>query len=385
MGAWFQCTNCEARYQFDATQAGRALACRSCGFVFRVPPVPVSHTPHPDTWPAEGGRWFLCFPSGRQFGPVVIPVIEEWIREGRADGESLVCPEGGGDWYRLADAFPDLVSPGGTPVTVDAYAPLGSLVDQVPAAGLLEYLSDDRDALTDEGRAAQDETLESLDRELRRAMGAVRLQGFRSVIMGEARYLGGQSSREAAQMKADHALALEFSSHGNVFYAVVPWGRMGRLPHEFFSILPGRLPHSLALRRGSELEFGEGLWIGIGGGEDDTLASAARRSQEAMISGIEWDWFSAKRDYTMVQVWGVQAIPLGEEKFLHALQTSPRMGGHELGLLWYLEKQSAFYRFARRQNIPDTHEAHVLFGCCAGQFLADVIDRLAPPPEDTEA
>lgn len=380
MGAWFQCTNCEARYQFDAFQPGRALACRACGFVFRVPPVPVSLVPHPETF-AAGGRWYLRFPSGRQFGPVVTQVIEEWMREGRADGESLVCPEGQDEWYHLADVFPDLMEGGKGTAPADACASLPSLAEQVPAAGLLDFLGDDRSALTDEARIAHDEAMEMIDKELRRAMGAVRLNAARSLLVGEARYLGGTSPRDAVLMRAEHVLTAEFTSHGSTFYGVIPWGRMGRLPHEFFSILPGKLPHPLALRRGSENAFGEGQWIGINGAEDDVLAVAARHSQEALTSGIVWNWFSPKRDYTMVQVWGVQSVPLGPEKFLHMVQTCGRgPGGGELGLLWYLERQSAFYRFARRLSIPDTHESHVLFASCTGQIMADILDRLATAP-----
>jgi hypothetical protein len=216
---------------------------------------------------------------------------------------------------------------------------------------------------------------------MRRAMGAVRLVGTRSLIVGEARYLGGASPRDAAQMRAEHVLVAEFTAHGSDFYAAIPWGRLGLLPHELFSILPGEMPHPLALRRSTEHTFGDGQWIGINGAEDDVLAIAARRSQEALTSGIVWDWFSARRDYTMVQVWGVQSVPLGPEKFLHMVQTSPRgSAGNELGLLWYLERQSAFYRFSRRLSIPDTHETHVLFGSCTGQILTDVMDRIGMAP-----
>src|SRR5687767_15973354 len=133
MGAWFQCTNCEARYQFDASQAGRAMACRACGFVFRVPPVPVSTVPHPEAASAAGGRWHLRFPSGREFGPVQINVIEEWVRERRVDGESLVCPEGAEEWYRLEDAFPDLVRKDEDAPPPNPYAPLASVAAWVPA------------------------------------------------------------------------------------------------------------------------------------------------------------------------------------------------------------------------------------------------------------
>ena len=156
---------------------------------------------------------------------------------------------------------------------------------------------------------------------------------------------------------------------------------MGRMAHEFFSILPGRMPHSLALRRGCENAFGSGQWIGINGAEDDVVAMAARRSRDDLISGITWNWFSARRDFTMVQVWGVQAVPLGPEKFLHAVQTSPRgPSGNELGVLWYLERQSAFYRFARRLSIPDSHESHILFGCCTGRILTMAADALNDIP-----
>ena len=34
------------------------------------------------------------------------------------------------------------------------------------------------------------------------------------------------------------------------------------------------------------------------------------------------------------------------------------------------------YRFARRLNIPDSHEAHILFGSCTGQILVDASEAL---------
>ena len=320
----------------------------------------------------------LRFPSGRQFGPVVTQMIEEWVREGRADGESLVCPEGAEEWYRLTDAFPDMTGGETEAGETTGYQPLTSVAEQLPASGLLECLTDDGgdfpDAFSDLHAAARD----MLEKEARRTMGAVRVTGWRSLIAGEARFYRGGSPRESAQIKAEHMLVAELSTHGTVFYAVMSWARLGQMPIEFFSILPGRLPHSIALRRATENTFGEGEWIGINGAEDDVLAVAARSRHDSLVSGIVWNWYSERRDYTMVQVWGLQAVPLGAEKFLHVIQTNPRgPGGSEAGLLWYLERQSAFFRFARRLSIPDSHECHVLFGSCTGQILVDVAERIA--------
>jgi hypothetical protein len=383
MAAWFQCTHCEARYQFDAHLAGRAMACRACGYVFRVPPVPVSEIPHPETMPASGGQWMLRFASGRQFGPVLTQVIEEWVREKRADAECLVCPEGGSDWYRVEDAFPDLFAKAGDRTPGNACDPLPSAATRLPAAGLLDLLPDQTSLLTSSAQARHDEAAGRLDKELRRSMGAVTLTGLRSLMLDEEDLTGPHGE---ATIRAEHALAAELTAHGSTFYLVVPWGRMGRMAHEFFSILPGRLPHALALRRGTEEEFGQGQWVGINGAEDDVVAVSARRSQENLCGGIEWQWFSRRRDYTMVQVWGVQAMPLGPEKFLHAIQTSPRGAtGADYGVLWYLERQSAFYRFSRRLNIPDTNESHILFACCTGRMLVAAMAAAPDPDPDPAA
>ena len=153
------------------------------------------------------------------------------------------------------------------------------------------------------------------------------------------------------------------------------------MPHEFLSILPGQLPSPVALRRGNENAFGGGCWIGASGNSEDVMAMAAARSNESLVEGVEWNWFSRNRTYAMVLVWGVQAMPLGSGKFAHLMQSAQREYAdgskvEELGLLWYLERQRAFYKFTRRLSLPGEGGTQVLFGCCAASFLGTAADAL---------
>lgn len=151
------------------------------------------------------------------------------------------------------------------------------------------------------------------------------------------------------------------------------------MPQEFLSVLPGQLPGPVALRRRCENTFGGGCWIGITGDDLDGTAAAAARSLEPLSEGVRWDWFSNDRQYGMVQVWGVQALPMGTGKFAHMVQTS-QDGAHGgmLGLLWYLERQRAFYKFSRRLSLPGEGGTQVLFGCCGADFLCQAADALRP-------
>ena len=378
MGNWFPCPHCHQRYHFEPTHAGRAMACTACGYVLRVPPVPVSEPGAGEIHHATGGRWYLQFASGRKFGPVLPEMIAEWVREGRADGESLVCPDGHSDWYHLADAFPDLVN-AEAPAAVDAAAPVPGFVEDLPASGLFASLEDEADALPPLQLRIYRFIRDAVEAEARLSMGAVRLLRTLCVSLPSGMTdVNGDGPRYRDMMRASHALVAEFAGQVTSFYLVVPWGWAGRMAHEFFSILPARLPHATALRRRSDEGFDGGQWIGVNGQEDDVVAVSARRVQDQLAGGIAWNWLSTSEEYSMVLVWGVQAIPMGPEKCLHLLQTASRQApGQEYGILWYLERQSAFYKFARRLNVPDTSEPHQLFSSTTGQLLVLAVDRLA--------
>lgn len=41
--------------------------------------------------------------DGKEYGPIPVDKVQEWIREGRADGNSLILPPGHVKWRRLSE------------------------------------------------------------------------------------------------------------------------------------------------------------------------------------------------------------------------------------------------------------------------------------------
>lgn len=375
MGNRYACPNCQAEHRFQAALAGRMRRCGACGTFFRVPLVPVSVVGD-QVWPDET-RWLLRMGSGRQFGPVRRDIILEWLRERRADADCLVAPESDGQWFRLGDVFGAGVKPARDPLAAEETA-----AAWIPASGLLDFLTEWKGPWRGRGRAiARDHAavMRAAEQECAGTGGLVRMRGSKLVVLTESHHVGLRG-HGPQPLEAEAASVMAFTGRqGSEFYGIVPWSELGRMPHEFLSILPGQLPGPVALRRGSEQAFGGGCWIGITGDDLDVMAAAAARSREALSEGVQWDWFSRDRQYGMVQVWGVQALPMGTGKFAHLIQTSEDGArGGMLGLLWYLERQRAFYKFSRRLSLPDEGGTQVLFGCCGADFLCQAADALRP-------
>ena len=74
--------------------------------------------------------------DGRQYGPVTVAQLREWLAAGRANAQTLVQIDGAGDWKPLA-TFPDFsdlsAPPAAAPPVVHAYDPRKSKL----VAGLL--------------------------------------------------------------------------------------------------------------------------------------------------------------------------------------------------------------------------------------------------------
>ena len=381
----FTCPNCPQVHRFLPALAGQSMHCSACGFIFRIPLVPLANPSGIDFSLTK--RWLLRLASGRQFGPVQHSSILEWLHEGRADAESLVSPDASQSWYRVGEIFPDAVLKSHTTLTgrtapirpADAPSPAAA----IPAAGLLDLWENTSPTPSSTRLRAitrqHTEALLALQSEAARAAGLIRSRGSRLLFLKDPTP-GRPSLRDRPQdyLEIEAATVTAWLSPlGGEFYHILPYSRLGPLPSEFLSILPGRLPGPLALRRLHESAFDGGKWIGITGDHLDLLALAASASTEALAPGIAWDWFSADRRYHMVPVWGVQAIPLGPEKFAHLIQTAHHPDpASPVGLRWYLERQSAFWRFARRLNLPATPGSPILFASCAARLLTLAAQRL---------
>lgn len=53
--------------------------------------------------------------DGKEYGPISLEVLRQWVAEGRANGQTRILPEGGTEWKTIAEV-PELSSlPGSTP------------------------------------------------------------------------------------------------------------------------------------------------------------------------------------------------------------------------------------------------------------------------------
>ena len=79
----------------------------------------------------------------REYGPIASEQLRQWVAEGRANGQSMVQPEGATGWLPLA-SFPDLASalaaaPGPGPVPASTPATISPLPG-TPRADVPNYL-----------------------------------------------------------------------------------------------------------------------------------------------------------------------------------------------------------------------------------------------------
>ena len=56
---------------------------------------------------AGAEKWFMMV-DGKTYGPYLSEQLRQFVDEGKAKAETLVCVEGGKQWLHLADAIPEL-------------------------------------------------------------------------------------------------------------------------------------------------------------------------------------------------------------------------------------------------------------------------------------
>ena len=60
--------------------------------------------------------------DGKEYGPISLEVLRQWVAEGRANGQTRILPEGGTDWKTIAEV-PELASLLGSTPVLPAAAP----------------------------------------------------------------------------------------------------------------------------------------------------------------------------------------------------------------------------------------------------------------------
>jgi TM2 domain-containing membrane protein YozV len=89
--------------------------------------------------------------DGREYGPVTVEQVHQWIREGRANGQTKVQPEGGTEWKTLAEipefaaaapaASPPTLPPAGArPLGPDKKLPAGICGILLGCAGVHKFI-----------------------------------------------------------------------------------------------------------------------------------------------------------------------------------------------------------------------------------------------------
>jgi len=78
----------------------------------RRPDDPFAQSPH--------AIWYVCPPSGGQYGPAANEVMRTWLAEGRVPPESKVWRDGWSEWKTAAEVFPPTFFP--SMLAADAFA-----------------------------------------------------------------------------------------------------------------------------------------------------------------------------------------------------------------------------------------------------------------------
>ncbi len=381
MGELFHCPACERPLPLSADVAGVRIECPGCGHMFLAPSgTGREPSAEPVSVRASGLRmrtpekWWVRQVTGRTFGPVDRAAVEAWLKEGRVGPGCLVAYEGAGSWRPIEQHFAALcaaqIRPG---KRRNVYAPGRNLLAGLPMEGLLDAIADESPALSSSDRKKHQTIQERLAREVERSTLGLQWLGARSVRVGDGTPHDA-SSGTPARLMADSAVVGAVRWMEQEFHVVVPVGKLGQLPHEFFSVLPGGFATALGLRRLIQNRGGEGLWLDSASRSDSLLALDARDSHDELAEGVDWRWVSDDGNFEMILVWGMQVIPLGPQATLHVMQTA--MQGalrRTFGFDWYLHRQHAFVTFRDVHGTTGDHEPHFLFA----NTTAQILNRLA--------
>jgi hypothetical protein len=191
-------------------------------------------------------------------------------------------------------------------------------------------------------------------------VGSEVIQVGRDVTLGERADQLILAHFQRGRTRVDYLQTVHLAAPEGDFHLVIPWSGPTMLPHEFFCWMDGHLPSSVTLKRGAFGSWGSGRWVGPHGEADHPLARAAEDHPVNLNTGVEWDW--EKGRYKIHLQWGVQAVPLSENVYVHFAQTALHgVVRSRFGLDWYWDRAVAFFLFVKELKFDMKQERTFLF------------------------
>ena len=378
------------------------------------PPVPAAQKSAPttsastassDSGLAVNSKWYVSSHDGNQYGPVEKSELDVWSTDGGLTGRCQVCRAGELQWQPASTLYPHLGQPAQSPAAAatassvppatppatpgQPTAPAASvspgqvafdgqnfdpnLVAAVPTSPLGKYHEKNRQAVT-----------KMLEKECAK-LGSARITSAVGIPLDESKgnSIWGQvefRTLGAFDVEPDVLVVVEISTADGDLFVVSPREKSTPLPHEFVSIMPGRLPSPIALGRGLLGKFSRGQWQSAHEGQAAALCAVAEQNT-TLSDGAKWDWkMSAGQMVTTIKLkWTIQAIPLGQTHFLLLAKTPLRMGiPPKFGLDWFLQRRAAMAQFIAAAAGQDPGQCYTQF-CYPTNALYPLMAKLGGP------
>lgn len=411
------CPGCQSRFKVPDHAAGKRIKCPKCAGAISVPAVEQAATsakpPVVATSPPVKSeqRWYLKTAANEQFGPVPRSQLDAWVAAGSVNADCQLLREGDPQWQWADTIYLRLATvPASAAPTAKSNAtipdPLASRRQAVPQVAAQvddadedEFDDDESDDLeplltpiaSPGGFAAIVGSLTGVkDSMVSRCMQSEAKSSKRSLRVGQRQWYQIGDARSWREQVSSGAMlgwyaerasnpdlldTLQLNDARGTVHVLMPHDNGQPEPCELISILPGRLPVSVALVRGEGGNWGFEAagrarpflaapvskmlevagsgqpgcgWSALNEPGEHPL-SAALEANRKLKEGVRFD---GKLNLGQISIlhklsWFAQAIPLDEQAFLLVAQLVPKnkmLMGLDCSLEWYLAWREEFLK-----------------------------------------
>lgn len=358
------CEPCGASYSVSAEYAGHKVRCTKCGHSFELPA--------DFGGGGEGRTWFFRMPGGQKFGPLSKPELDGYLHEGIITADCHVLHDGDNSWQRAGEVYPDV--PEFQSQASRSAGETEPMRGGIACSGLLERIPDIRAKLPSEHKRSHDLFDAQLREEAASTKPQVRVIGSRSLGLVQSVAFGKQFTENfAAQLPQrrnvyTNSLVIAGCECGvDEFYVVAPHSNLERMPCEFFAVIEGCFPTSVALVAGSSGPE----WTGSVRGVSSPGGAAMKNLSSKLGEEAQWKWSSKDRKSKQTLDWAIQIVPLGSSQYVLIAQTAG-LGrrGKLVGLEWFARQLRLAKRLRFELSVPGKGEAHFPLHSETAELLA---------------